>query len=741
MSYSGNFTNRNSIFDSGDSIDGDHVKALYDELGSDPSGASADLTARLTAIEAGQVSAEFIRDTMATALQAGSGVTITPDDGGDIITITSSTLGEEEVRDTVADFVVAGSNMTITHDDSANTLTFSSSGGSGGAAEVGFAIPVAASDAPTYQRNWAANIATELGIASLVCDGTADDIQIQAAIDAAEDLVSAGFGAHVILSSGHFYLANDASIIHHPRVKVSGQGVGNTFIEPDSQSGWTAITMGGFTTGRPLWDMYLETPSSSGGGTSELSHLTINGEGYTTESGRITGLRVHHQTNNGSTHPVVGPDAFHTVHHIAVCDVTDVGIWIPGGETGLSGGSADTQACHFHNIRVFHTGSHGIIAGGADNLFHHIDVGSTGNKTLGSPEAAYGYWIDGGNHHFTACKAWYNRRAGVAGTSLSGVGWYINNTRVQMDACETQEAFNHGFYFRNARGTFNSLMAHSCGTDSANSTTGRSSNDCAGFYLQSGCRSMILTGYAFNQSPASTNGITYGLYNEGGVPNSYIMVAWYSESSSGSPAPTNKGGAAFGSTTLYWIGGDTTSGATTTTNIGGSSGATSITKYRTTAATAVTGTTATADSSLTATLTTSAAARWFRYEALVIYNGDTTTDARIGVRLTPTGSSATTELNSQFEYINNSGSPDTDYDYETQTGTAAITHVVGAEAGGAGGANRRSVLIKGMAYVGAAITSAALAVVCSEDGGTGTGVIINQPSYLFVEAVNGGTVS
>jgi hypothetical protein len=36
MSYSSNWTNRTSIFDNGDTIEGDHVKALYDELGEDP---------------------------------------------------------------------------------------------------------------------------------------------------------------------------------------------------------------------------------------------------------------------------------------------------------------------------------------------------------------------------------------------------------------------------------------------------------------------------------------------------------------------------------------------------------------------------------------------------------------------------------------------------------------------------------------------------------------------------------
>ena len=36
MSYLNNYSNRATIFETGDTIEGDHVKALYDELGSDP---------------------------------------------------------------------------------------------------------------------------------------------------------------------------------------------------------------------------------------------------------------------------------------------------------------------------------------------------------------------------------------------------------------------------------------------------------------------------------------------------------------------------------------------------------------------------------------------------------------------------------------------------------------------------------------------------------------------------------
>jgi hypothetical protein len=36
MTYASNYTNRATIFDAGDTIDGDHVRSIYDELGTDP---------------------------------------------------------------------------------------------------------------------------------------------------------------------------------------------------------------------------------------------------------------------------------------------------------------------------------------------------------------------------------------------------------------------------------------------------------------------------------------------------------------------------------------------------------------------------------------------------------------------------------------------------------------------------------------------------------------------------------
>lgn len=73
------------------------------------------------------VDAEQVRDIIATALVAGSNVTITVDDPGDTITIASTAGGggltSEQVHDLIDSHIVAGSGIDLTVDDPGDTLT------------------------------------------------------------------------------------------------------------------------------------------------------------------------------------------------------------------------------------------------------------------------------------------------------------------------------------------------------------------------------------------------------------------------------------------------------------------------------------------------------------------------------------------------------------------------------------------------------------------------------------------
>lgn len=71
--------------------------------------------------------AERIRDTIGTALTAGTGITLTVSDPGDTITVAIDTAAEaERARDTIGTALTAGTGITITPNDGADTITVAS---------------------------------------------------------------------------------------------------------------------------------------------------------------------------------------------------------------------------------------------------------------------------------------------------------------------------------------------------------------------------------------------------------------------------------------------------------------------------------------------------------------------------------------------------------------------------------------------------------------------------------------
>lgn len=95
------------------------------------------------------LSTEQIQDMLATFLTAGTGQSISYNDGANSLTIsnTGEILTTEQLQDAVAAFLENGTNITLTYDDSGNVLTIASSGGGGGSVPI--EIGVAASDETT----------------------------------------------------------------------------------------------------------------------------------------------------------------------------------------------------------------------------------------------------------------------------------------------------------------------------------------------------------------------------------------------------------------------------------------------------------------------------------------------------------------------------------------------------------------------------------------------------------------
>jgi hypothetical protein len=147
----------------------------------------------------------------------------------------------------------------------------------------------AAAGAGTSQRTYAVVIAASDSVstsgADYVCDGTDDDVQIQAAIDA----VSTAGGGTVLLREGHYnYTANP--ILPKNNVTVRGEGRTNTFLVPSWSAQRAAFgngTNGGaFTSSTPLVNF-------------ELRDLTIDctSASYTSYATSVKGIFIQYLRN------------------------------------------------------------------------------------------------------------------------------------------------------------------------------------------------------------------------------------------------------------------------------------------------------------------------------------------------------------------------------------------------------------------------------------------------------------
>lgn len=136
------------------------------------------------------------------------------------------TTDPEVVRDTIAAALVAGTGVTITPDDAANNITISASGGGGGTGDA--VVTVAASNTPTAQKT----------NADYTCDGTNDNVEIQAAIDTVAQ--NASGGGKVTLLAGTYNLGATVSVGH------PSDGTNTYRIHLDGEKGskitWTGVT-------------------------------------------------------------------------------------------------------------------------------------------------------------------------------------------------------------------------------------------------------------------------------------------------------------------------------------------------------------------------------------------------------------------------------------------------------------------------------------------------------------------
>ena len=693
-------------------------------------------------------------------------------------TVTVPTPGSDRGDDTVPQptEVELWTDLKNFIDDSTPVISQAAAFTSAGAVRLpsGFTIPVCSAQMPTYMKDHANSVATALGLTTLVCTGTNDQLVINAAIQKATTMVGIGnpataesgtLGVKVELSAGQFNVTN--SVIFADKIHLAGQGMGATRIAVSNQSAWPEVTTGGtgntFTHGRPVISIVAGNGTGPTWDTWMLTDLEVYGGGDH-GPGSVCGIQIF--TNSGpgggsSSGYVAGPDNAGHIHDVAITQCSQIGLLINGpklsgssdtdGAPTTGGSGTDAQAMVMTGMKIFHTGWHGMVVMGADSYMSNIDVGSTGNNTaLG--RVSFGILAGGGGLFFNNVKSWYAKRAGVTATpTLSGSAYYVSTQKLNMFGCEAQEAFNHGFVFRNCRGQLQSMHANSCGTDGiyTDSVThgtlnagsnSRTTNDCAGFYFIGGNTNIIFDGHAYNQLPATPNGIAWGIRNDVSMASSFLRLAFYSQgTNTTAPIPSPWNGHSLGPNTFYWFSGDTGNSDVVQTNLtmtSTSSPVFAVYKYRNTTGARVIGTTTVEDpDQLRANVTGGAV--WYRVEALVFFHADDATDAKLGLRVTQTGVTGTVNVNLSASGEDASGATKNYYGVVTAQNADLTFPFAGGQTGGLGtvsNAGQRVARFNGVIYVGGTVDTARIGVVVAEQT-AGMGVVIASPSYLSVTAL------
>lgn len=299
------------------------------------------------------------------------------------------------------------------------------------------------------------------------CDGTADQVQINAALQdiGAETIGRGTNGGKVVLVGRRFSLSGPILLTTQSRL-TSEYGPDATQVR--GVSTYVPGNAGGLIQLDTIDTQYCTVDS-----------LTLDGQGYS-----VGGIYI----NNGTAQEY---DAYHKFH--------DLYIWNCGGNTGSGDGLAlvnnsggRLRGNMIRGVRVINAGRYGIHSACPDSFFDQVDVGSAGS---------HGFYMAHSNNRVTNSKAWYS----------GGSGFYFTAGRDnQLAACESQDNKLHGYHIASAKNTLTGCMA-----DSNNWGNPGTSGSYHGFHIAG--NGTVLTGCVASEKSEHTATQMYG-FNVSGTP-------------------------------------------------------------------------------------------------------------------------------------------------------------------------------------------------------------------------------
>ena len=352
---------------------------------------------------------------------------------------------------------------------------------------------VAASDAPAAWRT----------AANYLCDGTGDQVEINAALLAA---VNSGKGGKVELSPGTFNVAANSPIKLQGRVLLQGSG-SSTRIVP--QGTWSStVDSHPSAVMRMIWNSGVGSSSDVAyGDLWGVSDLRIDGDQRADPTvgspvkAACSGIYIRLQTNatfwptaagNKDSHGRMtnlwlGNLGNHGIHGYAYSvDNADPDIaWQRIGSTHAS----DIDIIDCNGIGVY------IEAGWVDSFWQNVNVGSPGS---------YAFYVGDNDHYFSNCKGWY----------AVNETWYLAANHSSLVGCHSQNGDKHSFHIQ---GNGNTLAG--CGADA----DGQSSGTWAGYYIV-GKGNTVAGCAAVNDT--SPGWLDYGFWHAG--DHNVISGTWHS---------------------------------------------------------------------------------------------------------------------------------------------------------------------------------------------------------------------
>lgn len=245
--------------------------------------------------------AELIRDTIGTALTAGTNITITPNDGSDIITVTglADSAIQELARDALGTALTAGTGVTITPNDGADTITISLDGD---LATIAGLTATTDNFLQAKASAWASRTPTQVtaDLIAMVGDsgsgGTKGLVPAPAAGDAAAAKFLKADGTWAAPSGGGSSTLNNFAATTAPTANddsADGYAVGSRWLWASLKLEWVCVSaVAGSAVWKPIYDKHI---------TRQLTNFWVPASGNNSQVGTGMAFQGVHGTDTTRT--------------------------------------------------------------------------------------------------------------------------------------------------------------------------------------------------------------------------------------------------------------------------------------------------------------------------------------------------------------------------------------------------------------------------------------------------------